>query len=171
MDFIKMAKDRFSTRRFSDKEVSKEIESLIIETARVAPTSHNSQGFRLYVIHSDKRDEVFEGAVVHNFKAPLNIVVVADYEETFKRPIDGFDFAETDAAIVATHIMFAAESLGLQSCWVCNFDPIKLGKNLNLSEHEKALNIMEIGYIAEKGTPSLLHQKRKTIEEILVRVK
>lgn len=166
-----MAKDRFSTRRFSDKEVGKETEDLILETARVAPTSHNNQGFRLYVVHSDIRDEMFAGCVVHNFKAPLNIVVVANYEETFKRPIDGFDFAETDAAIVATHIMFAAESLGLQSCWVCNFDPITLGKKLNLSEHEKALNIMEIGYIAEEGKPSLLHHKRKTLEDILVLVK
>lgn len=171
MDFIKMAKDRFSTRRFSEKEVSKDMEEQILECARIAPTSHNSQGFRLYVIHPEKRDEVFEGAVVHNFKAPLNIVVVANYEETYKRPVDGFDFAETDAAIIGTHIMFAAESLGLQSCWVCNFDPAKLGKNLNLKEHEKALNIMEIGYITENGVASKLHERRRTKEELVVYVK
>ncbi len=57
------------------------------------------------------------------YGAPLALVVCADHADSWKRSFDGKDAADIDATIVTTHMMLAAADLGLDSIWVCHFDP------------------------------------------------
>jgi len=43
MDFLELAKERYSVRKFCDKKVEKEKLDLILEVGRVAPTAVNYQ--------------------------------------------------------------------------------------------------------------------------------
>ena len=43
MDFIKLCKNRYSVRKFSDKKVEEEKINIILSSAQVSPTACNKQ--------------------------------------------------------------------------------------------------------------------------------
>lgn len=52
MAFMDLAKYRYSVRKFSDKPIEKEKLDAILEAGRIAPTGHNYQPYRVYVLQS-----------------------------------------------------------------------------------------------------------------------
>lgn len=52
MDFIKLAKERYSVRKFAAKKVEEEKVAQILEAGRCAPTAVNYQPQRILVIES-----------------------------------------------------------------------------------------------------------------------
>ena len=50
--FFTLAKNRYSVRKFSERSVEPEKLEKVLEAARVAPTAHNYQPFRIYVLKS-----------------------------------------------------------------------------------------------------------------------
>ena len=52
MAFMDLAKSRYSVRKFSDKPIEKEKLDAILEAGRIAPTGHNYQPYRVYVLQS-----------------------------------------------------------------------------------------------------------------------
>ena len=52
MDFIKLAKERYSVRKFAGRKVEKEKIAQILEAGRLAPTAANYQPQRILVIES-----------------------------------------------------------------------------------------------------------------------
>jgi len=55
MNFLQLAKERYSVRKFSDKKVEKEKLDLILEAGRVSPTAVNYQPQRILVIDNEDR--------------------------------------------------------------------------------------------------------------------
>ena len=53
MEFLELAKKRFSVRKFEDKPVEEEKLQKIMEAGRVAPTAKNFQPTKVYVIKSE----------------------------------------------------------------------------------------------------------------------
>ena len=54
MDFIEIAKKRYSVRSYKDKKVEEEKLQKILEAAHVAPTAANLQPVRLIVVQSSE---------------------------------------------------------------------------------------------------------------------
>ena len=50
MELLKLMSDRYTCRRYSEKDVKEEDLNKILEAGRVAPTSHNNQPQRIYVV-------------------------------------------------------------------------------------------------------------------------
>ena len=50
MDFLELAKNRYSCRYFSNKKIEQEKIDKILEAARLAPTGRNSQSQRILVL-------------------------------------------------------------------------------------------------------------------------
>ena len=69
------------------------------------------------------------------FNPPLNFLVCYDKETSWPRGNDGHDEGEIDAAIVATHMMLAAKSIGLGTTWVGSFNPKDVKEQFNLPEN------------------------------------
>jgi nitroreductase len=168
MSFLDLAKQRYSTRLYQAKPVSKEDLELILEAARVAPTGANRQPFRLIVIQDAKAlAKVAQGA--NTFNAPLVIITCANHHESWKRSFDGKDIADIDASIVTTHMMLQAAELGLGSVWICKFDPAAIREACQIPEHIEPVNILSIGY--EAGTPKSPDRhatQRRPIEEFVI---
>lgn len=61
MDFTKFSKSRKSVRGFLDKPVSKDIVDEIINTAKWAPSSYNTQTWRIHAVTGDALDKIREG--------------------------------------------------------------------------------------------------------------
>ena len=53
MNFLKMAGERYSCRKFSNRPVEQEKINSILAAAGIAPTAHNYQPFRIYILKSD----------------------------------------------------------------------------------------------------------------------
>lgn len=169
MNFIDLAKMRYSVRKYEEKAVEAEKLNKILEVGRVAPTGANYQPQRLIVIQQkDSLEKLKAGANVYG--APLAIIVCSDHNETWKRPFDGKDIADIDASIVTDHMMLQATELGLGTIWVCYFDAKKVKESFNIPDNLEPINILGIGYSSvEAGTkaasPDRHNEMRKPLKD------
>lgn len=128
MDFLTLAKKRYSVRAYTKQKVEKEKLDAILEAAHVAPTGGNCQPQHLIVVQSDEGLRKI-GKATNIYGAPLAIIVCSDTNKVWTRPFDGKKLTDIDASIITDHMMMEATYLGLGSVWVCYFKPDIL-KNL-----------------------------------------
>ena len=122
MDFIEIAKKRYSVRSYKDKKVEEEKLQKILEAARVAPTAANLQPVRLIVVQSSEGlAKIGKGANLYG--APLAVIVCADHGKAWVRPFDKKQTTDIDASILTDHMMLQATELDLGSVWICYFKP------------------------------------------------
>ncbi len=57
MDFFELIQNRRSVRAYLPDPVSDEFLEKILEAARIAPTAHNNQPFKIIVIRTSGREE------------------------------------------------------------------------------------------------------------------
>ena len=127
MDFEKLSAERYSLRKFSDRPVEQEKLDLILEAGRNAPTAHNLQPQRIFVIRTPEMLEKADGCTAAHFHPPVILVVAYDPEAAWKRETDGKNHGEIDAAIAATQMMLQAADLGLGTTYVGMFEPENAG--------------------------------------------
>lgn len=165
MDFLELAKRRYSVRVYQDKKVEKEKLDRILEAAHVAPTGGNRQPQHLLVVQSEEGLARL-GKAASIFDAPVAILVCADKEAAWKRPYDGKTLEEIDASIVTDHMMLEATDLGLGSVWICYFDPEILKREFRIPDTWEPVNLLAIGYAADQAkSPERHDQARKPLVE------
>lgn len=165
MDFIKLAEERFSVRKFSDRKVEQEKLKLILRAGQVAPTACYNQPQRIYVLQSPEALAKLQKCKTSHFGETLAILVCVDTKACWKREYDGKTSGDVDAAIVATHMMLEAQSLGIGSTWVMHFIPEAIRTEFNLPDHEEPVALLVMGYASSDAKPSALHLKKKDISE------
>jgi len=164
MDFLEMAKKRYSVRKYLPTPVEEEKLLKILEAARVAPTAGNRQPQVLLVIRGEEGlARLRKGANVYG--APLAIMVCGDHDSVWKRRYDGKDHVDVDTTIVTDHIMHQATELGLGTIWVCGFDPAVIKPEFNIPDHIEPVNILGVGYAAPDAAPTERHLSRKPLSE------
>ena len=67
MDFIKLAEERFSVRKFSDRQVEQDKLDLILKAGQIAPTACNIQPQRIYVLQSQEALEKLQKCKMSHF--------------------------------------------------------------------------------------------------------
>lgn len=167
MDFLSLAKQRCSVRKYKKDAVEKEKLDKILEAARVAPTAANMQSHRLLVVSSDEGlQKLSKGVNYHG--APLAIIVCGDHSNVFVRPFDKKDMVSVDATIVADHIVLQAEALGLGSCWLTYFEPTEIRNQFNIPCNLEPVAIIALGYAdMEKASPERHSRDRKMIDDFV----
>ena len=78
MDFAKLAAERYSLRKFSDRPVEAEKLSAVLEAGRNAPTAHNLQPQRIFVLQSSEALEKVDGCTGAHFHPPVMLLVAYD---------------------------------------------------------------------------------------------
>ena len=126
MDFAKLAAERYSLRKFSDRPVEAEKLSAVLEAGRNAPTAHNLQPQRIFVIQSPEALEKADACMGSHFHPPVILAVAYDPAAAWVREDDGKNHGEIDAAIAVTQMMLQAADLGLGTTYIGMFDPEKL---------------------------------------------
>lgn len=163
MELLELFKKRYSCRGFEKREVEQEKIDMIMEAAAVAPTAVNKQPQRILVLRGEELKKVDE-CTRFGFDAPLNFLICYDKEQSWHRRSDNADHGMIDSAIVHTHMMLMAESLGLGTTWVCAFDEPKARELFNVPDNYVIEGFMPTGYPAAE--PSEMHFKRKPVNEI-----
>ena len=150
MDFLEIAKKRYSVRNYSDKKVEAEKLDKILQAAHVAPTAANLQPIHLIAVQGkDGLEKIGKGANIYG--APLAVIVCADHDKAWVRPFDNKQTGDIDASILTDHMMIEATELGLGSVWVCYFKPDIIRKEFNLPDNLEPVNILAIGYSSEEA--------------------
>lgn len=168
MEFLELAKERYSCRDFSTKQIEQEKIEKILEAARLAPTARNLQPQRLLIITQQEQLKKLSSFTQYGWNAPLVLLVFYDKSISYKRDkYDNKEFGDIDASIVTTHIMFEAQSLGLRSTWIGSFDPEKLVQTLAVPKNLVPVSIIAIGYPSAISQPSKLHFQRNEISDFV----
>ncbi len=164
MDFLDLAKERYSVRKFSTKSIEKEKLDLVLKAGQFAPTACNFQPQRILVINSETALSKLEECTPYRFGAPAALLVCYDKTVCRHRKFDDKASGDIDASIVTTHMMMEAADIGLGTTWVMKFDPEKIAKTYNLPDNIIPVALLVIGYPADDAVPNKLHQQRLTIE-------
>lgn len=167
MDFIELAKNRYSCKNFSDKVVDRDSLGAILEAGRLAPTAQNRQGQHIYVVESKEGLSKIDKLTPCRYNAQTALLVAFDRNNTDTYPGGKYNSGVEDASIVATHMVLAAQSLGVDSCFVNIFDPDKLAEEFSLPANEQVVAIIDLGYKADGVKPLAKHFERKDLDELV----
>ena len=170
MEFLELAKKRYSCRQLSNRKVEQDKIEKILQAAQVAPTAVNKQPFHIWVMESNEAKEVVSQSTNCTFNASVFFVVGAKKEEAWIREYDQRNFGDVDASIVATHMMLEIEDLGLSTTWVGHFDPEPLKKAYSTMKDYDLIALFPTGYAETEAVPSPRHTVRKDIDAIVDRM-
>ena len=165
MEFKEVVKNRYSCKKYSDRQVEPDKLTAILEAGRLAPTAKNLQEQHIYVLQSAEALAKIDAATPCRYGAPTVLLVAFDKNNVFTYPGEKRDSGVEDAAIVATHLMLAAADAGVDSCWLNFFDPDKLASAFGLPENEEILMLLDLGYAADGAGPLPNHTSRKELRE------
>lgn len=167
MDFLQLASNRYSVRRFTGEAIKKEDLKKILEAGHLAPTAKNIQPHRIFVLDSELSLTKLRKCTPCDYGTRTAIVICYDTNLTYKRSYDGKDSGDIDASIVTTHLMLEAASIGIGSTWVMNFDPKILCDEFNFPSNIIPTAILVMGYIPSDSEPSPRHSEFRPLEEIV----
>ena len=154
MNFLELARDRYSVRKYKSDPVPDEIIDRIIEAAILAPTACNNQPQKIFIVKSDEMKQRLKECTPYTFDAP--VIMVVGYDKTLSwqnKRMPGYESGETDASIVTTHMMLAAWNEGVGSCWVGVFNSDEVSQALGLDENIRVTALMPMGYADMEAGP------------------
>lgn len=165
-DFLDLVKARYSVRDYLPKEVEDNKLRYMLECARLAPSAVNKQPWRFIIIQGSQERSKLHDCYNRDWfnSAPVYIMVVINENESWVRSSDNKNYGYVDAAIAIEHICLAAASVGLGTCWVCNFDTLKCKKLFNLTEGEEPVALVPVGYPYKKSDRVVV---RKSFQEVV----
>jgi len=171
MEFIDIIKNRKSTRKFLDKDVSESALNEIIELANLSPSAGNVQARAVVIVNDqnaiEKIRSVTRGLSRFEGKIPVLLVILAKPQESAERYEERGKnlYALQDATIFTSYLQLIAVEKGLSTCWVGSFNESKIGKILELSEDVRPVALIPLGYASE--TPAV--KDRKNLNEIILK--
>jgi nitroreductase len=159
LDVFEAIEKRRSVRAYTSEEVSEEDVERLIEAARWAPSAGNIQPWEFVIVRNAITKRRLSDAALHQTfieKAPVVIVVCADVT----RSSWGYGSRGTnlyclqDTAAATENMLFAAQALGLATCWVGAFHEDEVAKAINTPTNVRPVAIVPVGHPAEKpGAP------------------
>jgi nitroreductase len=164
MDFFDLINQRYSVRGYKSDPVEDEKLQQVLDAARLAPTAANRQPIQFIVIHTAGRESDLKRIYSADWfrKAPLVICACAVPSQAWSR-MDKKNYSEVDATIAMDHLILAATSLGLGTCWIAAFDPEAAREVLELSEGVEPIAFTPIGYPSDRPRP----KKRKPLSDLV----
>jgi len=168
MEFLKLASDRYSVRKFINKHLDQEVIDKILQAGHVAPTGCNYQPHRILVLNTDESVDKLKKCTCSHFDAPTAMLVCYNKEECWTRRYDGKTCGVSDACIVTTHLMLQATELGVGTTWVMSFDPAAMREEYNIPDNIEPVALLVMGYPAEDAEPAKMHLEFRPIDETVV---
>lgn len=148
---------RRSVRLFDpEKPVEKEKLESIIEAARLAPSSNNTQPWHFIIVTDSALREKLStaapvGAAANKWmkNAPAIIVCCGKPNLLLHKAVGqvlDMDFFRMDVAIAIEHMVLRARELDLGTCWVGWFDERKTRRIIHAPSSHKILALLPVGY-------------------------
>jgi nitroreductase len=165
MDFLDLVQKRYSVRAYKPAPVEDAKLAMVLEAARLAPTAANRQPFQLIVARVKGREAEFQQVYGRRWfiQAPLVICACGVHEQGWERTSDRINYTTVDVAIAMDHLILAATSLGLGTCWIAAFDPVAARQVFGLPDDVEPVALTPLGYPADQPTP----RARKPLSDLV----
>lgn len=172
MRVLDIIRQRQSVRKYLPRVVEEAKIDNMLEAARLAPSSTNSQPWHFVVVKDRdliKRiaNSVVMGvAVINKWMEEAPVVIVGCVRPTLvQRIVSLFGRYNhvIDLSIAMEHMVLVAQEEGLGTCWVGWFDERKVRQILKVPFGSKIVAMLTLGYAAPDGTHPTT---RKPIQEI-----
>ena len=164
-DFLELAANRYSVRKFIDKPVEQEDLDKILKAGYLAPTACNRQPQRILVINSDEGRAKLKRCTKCHFDAPTALLICYDKTDCWQRKYDDKISGDIDASIVTTHMMLEAAATGVGTTWVMHFDPAAVKSEFKVPESYEPTALLIMGYPAPDAAPYPGHSEYRPMEE------
>lgn len=149
MNFLELAKQRCTTRGFTEQGISENELERILSAGRVAPSACNKQSQRIIVVrHPDNIARVQKA--YKTFGSQCVLIVCRDTRDALIRPFDQKCSGDLDIGIICDHMMLAAREINIGSVMVGLFDPGIIRKEFDVPEYIEPTALLILGY-PEKG--------------------
>ena len=169
-DFLALASERYSVRSYTGEPVRKEDLHRILQAGCLAPTACNLQPQRVFVLQSKDALEKLRRCTRCHFHCHTALLVCQDRTACWVRKYDGKPSGDIDAAIVTTHMMLEAASLGVGCCWVMHFNTAAVREEFALPDNLEPVAILTMGYPAEDAAPYPGHSAFRPMEGLITRL-
>ncbi len=172
MNFTEIAKARQSCRSYDkEREVEKEKLSMVLESARLAPSACNGQPYHITVCKGEAAAEVakaVQGMGMNKFASDAKILLVISEEPyvasaALGAKIKKNDYRSIDIGILSAYITAEAAAQGLSTCILGWLDDGKIRKVCGLDGAVRL--VITLGY-AKEGDP-LREKKRKPLSALV----
>jgi len=164
MEFLEVIKKRRSTRKFKDKSLKEEEIEKILRAANLAPSAHNWQSYKIYLVKDQKiKNELVLASFGQEFiaQAPVVLVFVSYPRNSGRAEF----YALQDATIACYQAWLAAVDLGLAAVWIGAFEPSKVAEILQIGKNQFPVAILPIGYAGEIPSKT----SRKSLSDLVIR--
>ncbi len=168
-DFLELAHERFSARKFDGRDIPQEDIEKIIDAGVCAPTAVNNQPVKIWVFRSEEAREKLLSCTKMQFIAPAKVIFMigAKHENAWVRPFDEKNFAEIDASIVTTQMMLEIHDLGYGSTWIGHFDVHKVHELFPQTQGFELVALLPVSGMTADCEPSPRHSQFKSREELI----
>ncbi len=164
MDVEKAIIQRRSVRDYTPEPIEEEKLFKVLEAARMAPSAHNAQLYKLIIVRDeDKKSQLAEAANSQTFVAEAPIVIAAVALDTDKLMTSGAPIFPVDVAIAVDHMTLQAAEEGLGTCWIGAFDQDKVREILNVPDKYFVVMLMPLGYPGDRPGK----KSRKSLDDII----
>ena len=171
MDFLTLAQNRYSVRKFQDRPVTENDLEKILKAGHLAPTGCNKQPQRILVIDSQENIEKLKECTRCHFDAPTALLICYDKTDCWVRKYDDKNCGVCDASIVTTHMMLEASEIGVGTTWVMHFNPFKIREAFAVPETYEPVALLVMGYPAPDAEPNPRHGEYRPVNETVFRNK
>jgi len=172
VNVLDIIRKRQSVRKFLPDPVEDDQINTIIEAARLAPSSTNSQPWHFVVVKDKEMIKELTYAVpfgvtlINKFMEHAPLVIVGCVKTGIIQKLTGlfgrYNYI-IDVSIAMEHMVLVAEELGLGTCWIGWFDEKKAKKLIKTPVGSHIVAMLALGHPAPGGTHPTT---RKDIKEI-----
>ena len=151
MEFNEVVKNRYSCKKYSDRQVEAEKLTAILNAGRLAPTAKNLQEQHVYVVQSAEALAKIDAVTPCRYGAP--VVIIASYSNEAAAVHKGtyrgdWTYGEMDSVSCLVHMMLKATDLGLGTCWVGRIDEAKIHELFDIPRDNVIYSVLPLGYPA-----------------------
>lgn len=156
MDVSSAIRARRSIRKYEKREIPEDVLEDLLDSARLAPSSNNSQRWSMVVVTDQTtKDRLVPVSGNQKFVGTCSAYLVGVAEP-------GAYYSMVDMTIALDHLSLRAVELGLGTCWIGDFEPDKVKAILGIPKDREVPICMTVGYPALSPAA----RKRKKLSEI-----
>ena len=167
MDIYATVRERTSIRGYKADPIEEDKLERILDAARLAPSGKNGQPWTFIVVKDEEtRKKLVPACKGQEFvgQAPVVVVACGHEERAYKKMGGYWNSLPLDIGIAIEHLMLAAVSEGLGTCWIGAFFEEQVREILGVPEGVKIVALTPVGYPAGEKT----HRPRKSLDEIIM---
>ncbi|MDI6916214.1 MAG: nitroreductase family protein [Thermoplasmatales archaeon] len=166
MDVYEAIKNRKSIRKYKSTPIPEEKLKKILGAMRLAPSAKNLQPWKFVIVRDEEiKRKLIPACNNQKFIAEAPIIIAGcAFEDECYTYMGGYTSSyPVDLGIAFDHLMLAATSEGLGTCWIGSFKEEKVKEVLGIPKNVRVVGLTPVGFPDESPEA----KPRKNLSEIV----